>query len=98
MRRYLDLYRWFVVQQLKTAAEYQANFFIGAAASICAHGASLLALWVVMRLVPSLNGWSLAQIWLIYGLVVLSRALSHIFTDNLWAVSDTNRIANAIHY
>jgi ABC-2 type transport system permease protein len=91
MRRYLSLYGLYVTQQLKAAAEYRANFFIGAAAALCAHGASLLALWVVMQLAPSLNGWTLPQIWLIYGLVVLARALSHIFTDNLWSLSDTLR-------
>lgn len=86
MRRYLSLYRLFLVQRLKILLEYRANFLIGASSTIFMQGAGLLAIWVVMRQVPDLNGWSLQEIWLIYGLVTAAKSLNHMFADNLWTI------------
>ena len=86
MLRYLNLYRYFLDQQFKIVLEYRANFIIGAASALFGQGASLLTIWVVMRQVPSLNGWTLEEVLLIYGLVILSRSFSHMFTENLWVV------------
>jgi ABC-2 type transport system permease protein len=84
MRRYLSLYAAFFNQQLKSLLEYRANFFIGVAAFVLLQGASIATLWIVMRQVPDLNGWTLPEVLLIYGLVVLSRSFTHMFTANTW--------------
>ncbi len=86
MGRYLSLYGLFLRQRLKILLEYRVNFLIGATSTIFMQGASLLAIWVVMRQIPDLNGWSLPEIWLIYGLVTLAQSLNHMFADNLWTV------------
>jgi ABC-2 type transport system permease protein len=49
-------------------------------------GVSLAAIWVVMSQIPSLNGWNMHEVWLIYGLVVLGQSIAHMFADNLWVV------------
>lgn len=86
MQRYLKLYWWFLVQRLRVLLEYRVNFLIGAASTIAIQGAGLLAVWVIMRQAPSLNGWSYNEILLIYGLLMLSRSINHMFADNLWTV------------
>lgn len=43
-------------------------------------------IWVVMSQVPNLNGWSLNEILLIYGLITLAKSLNHMFADNLWTI------------
>ncbi|MCB8923066.1 MAG: ABC-2 family transporter protein [Ardenticatenaceae bacterium] len=89
MTRYLNLYGYFLKQRFKILLEYRVNFFIGASSSVFMQGASLLAIWVVMRQVPSLNGWTLAEIWFIYGLLTLSKSINHMFADNLWTLGQS---------
>lgn len=89
MRRYLWLYWLFLKNRFKILMEYRANFLIGASSTILMQMAGLLAIWVVMRQVPSLAGWSLAEIWLIYGLITLAKSLNHMFADNLWTLGQS---------
>lgn len=86
MRRYLELYWLFFKNRVKILLEYRANFFIGAVSTIAQQSVSLLAIWVVMRQIPALDGWRLAEIWLIYGMITLAQALNHMFADNLWTI------------
>jgi len=86
MKRYLGLYWLFLIQRLKILMEYRANFLIGASSTIFLQASSLLTIWVVMRQIPSLNGWSYDEVLLIYGLVTLAKSINHMFADNLWTV------------
>jgi len=86
MRRYLDLYWMFLLQRFKILMEYRVNFIIGAASTVAFQAAGLLTVWVVMSQIPDLNGWTLNEILLIYGLLVLAKSLNHMFADNLWTI------------
>jgi ABC-2 type transport system permease protein len=86
MRRYLSLYWLFLIQRLKILMEYRVNFIIGASSTLFLQISSLLTIWVVMSQIPSLNGWSLYQILLIYGLITLAKSINHMFADNLWTL------------
>jgi ABC-2 type transport system permease protein len=66
--------------------EYRLNFFIGSVSTMVMQAASLAAIWVVMRQIPSLNGWSLNEIILIYGLLTMGESITHMFADNLWTI------------
>jgi len=84
--RYLDLYRHFLAQRLKILLEYRASFLIGAASVIAVQSAGVAAVWSVLRQVPDLNGWKLDEVLLIFGLVLLSESITHMFADNLWTL------------
>jgi ABC-2 type transport system permease protein len=86
MTRYLNLYGLFLTQRFKILMEYRVNFLIGASSTIFVQVSSLLTIWVVMRQVPSLNGWSYPEVLLIYGLVTLAKSINHMFADNLWTI------------
>lgn len=86
--RYLDLYWTFLIQRLKILLEYRVNFLIGASSTIAFQLAGLTTIWVVMSQIPDLNGWTLDQILLIYGILMLSKSLNHMFADNLWTIGD----------
>ncbi len=89
MKRYLNLYGLFLKQRFKILLEYRANFLIGAVSTIAMQAAGILAIWVVMRQIPDLNGWTLGEIWLIYGLITLSQSINHMFADNLWTLGQS---------
>jgi ABC-2 type transport system permease protein len=86
MRRYLSLYGLFLAQRFKILMEYRANFLIGAASTFILQLAGLLAIWVVMQQIPSLNGWTYPEVLLVYGLVTLAKSINHMFADNLWTI------------
>ena len=86
MTRYLSLYWLFLTQRLKALMEYRANFIIGALSTIALQASSILAIWVVMRQVPDLNGWTYDEILLVYGLITLAKSINHMFADNLWTL------------
>jgi ABC-2 type transport system permease protein len=86
MKRYLRLYGYFLQQRFKILMEYRVNFLIGATSTIVMQIAGLLALWVVMRQIPSLNGWNFDEVLLVYGLITASESITHMFADNLWTI------------
>lgn len=86
MIRYLSLYWLFLTQRIKALMEYRANFIIGAASTIFLQASSILAIWVVMQKVPTLNGWNYDEILLVYGLITLAKSINHMFADNLWTL------------
>ncbi len=86
MTRYLSLYWYFLIQRFKVLMEYRANFIIGASSTIFLQASSILAIWVVMQKVPSLNGWNYNEILLVYGLITLAKSINHMFADNLWTL------------
>ncbi len=86
MTRYLSLYRYFLVQRFKILMEYRLNFFIGSVSTAILQAASLATLWVVMRQIPSLNGWNFDEVLLVYGLLTMGESITHMFADNLWTI------------
>jgi ABC-2 type transport system permease protein len=86
MTRYLSLYWLFLTQRIKALMEYRANFIIGASSTIFLQASSILAIWVVMQQVPTLNGWNYDEILLVYGLITLAKSINHMFADNLWTL------------
>ena len=86
MRRYLGLYRLFLGMHLKALIEYRMSFLFGMAVLVLVQGMSLATIWITMRQVPSLNGWSFNEVVLIYGLVIFSRSCTQMFTESIWVL------------
>jgi len=89
MARYISLYWLFLTQRIKALMEYRANFIIGASSTIFLQASSIIAIWVVMQQVPTLNGWNYDEILLVYGLITLAKSINHMFADNLWTLGRT---------
>jgi ABC-2 type transport system permease protein len=83
---YASLYWLFLKNRLKILMEYRINFLIGSVSTIVMQAAGLLTIWVIMAQIPDLDGWNLAEIMLIYGLITLSKSINHMFADNLWTI------------
>lgn len=74
----------FLVLHLKSLTEYRTNLLVGVMSTILLQGAGLASIWVVMRQIPNLNGWSLNELYLLFAILTLSKSLNHMFADNLW--------------
>ncbi|HWI65357.1 MAG TPA: ABC-2 family transporter protein [Symbiobacteriaceae bacterium] len=86
LKRYAGLYWLFLLQRFKILMEYRVNFLIGASSTVFVQAAGLITIWVVMGQIPSLNGWSLDEVFLVYGLLTLAKSINHMFADNLWTI------------
>ena len=91
MQRYAALYPYFLRQHIKELLEYRVGFIVGVAGMCLTHGATLAFIWVIMSQLPNLNGWTLPEMLLIYGLLCFSRSFAHMFTDNTWAMGGAVR-------
>jgi len=67
--------------------EYRVNFIIGAASTIFLQLAGLLTIWVIMQQIPSLNGWGLYEILLIYGLFTGFIYFSNTYIQSYFSVN-----------
>lgn len=92
MLRYLDLYKDFALQYLKSLMQSKANFFIGFAGFFLMQMSGILFLSMVFSQIPTLNGWTFYEILFIYGFSQLPRGIDHLFADYLWVFSGNSII------
>lgn len=85
--RYLKLYLTYAKSSLMGKLVYKANAVIGIVAFLFGEVASLVTLYVLVRAVPSIDGYSLWQVGLLFGLTNLAVGLDHLLTDRLWTVA-----------
>lgn len=87
LKRYIKLYFACVKRSIVTRLEYKRDTFISIFNFVLTNTASILSIWMIMQTIPSLQGWSMAQLGFLYGFSMLPVALDHIFTDDLWTVA-----------
>lgn len=67
--------------------EYKLDFVIGAMSSILMQGCGIIFVWAIFNTIGEINGWSLYEILLGYGLLSMSLAVNQTFFDSFWAIS-----------
>ena len=69
---------------VRSAMEYEASFWIMALTAVISQGVGVVFLWAIFRSVPTINGWQLWDVVLIYGLVTVAEAASQLFAQGTW--------------
>ena len=87
MARYIKLYFTCIKRSIVTRLEYKRDTFISIFNFFLTNVASILSIWMIMESIPSLNGWTMAEMGFLYGFSMMPVALDHIFTDDLWSVA-----------
>lgn len=85
--RYLKLYFTYAKLSLMSKLSYKSNTIIGIIAFLFTEITSILTLFLIVSQVPSLDGWNMYEIGLLYGITNLAIGLDHLFTDKLWSVA-----------
>jgi ABC-2 type transport system permease protein len=86
MKRYLTIYKVFLIQYLKRLVQYRMDFLIGAASFVFVQFAGVLFIGLVFSQIPDLNGYSFDEMMFLYGFFQIPRGLDHLFTDNIWLI------------
>lgn len=85
--RYLKLYATYAKLSLMSKLVYKVNAIIGIVAFLFMEATSLLTLYFLVSTVPSIDGYSIYQIGLLFGLTNMAVGIDHLLTDKLWNVA-----------
>lgn len=72
--------------QLRTAIEYNTDFWIGIAGSALMHVSGLVFISALFSQIPEVEGWTVWEIALLYALALIPRGLAELFCDGPWAL------------
>lgn len=87
VKRYVRLYKIFIIQFFKYLMQSKADFWIGLFGFFLTQATGIAFLYLIFAQIPSLAGWTLPQLIFIYGFAQIPRGLDHLFTDNIWLVA-----------
>ena len=85
--RYLKLYATYAKLSLMSKLVYKANVIIGIIAFLFLEATSLFTLYILVSSVPSIDGYSIYHIGLLFGITNMAVGIDHLFTDRLWTVA-----------
>ena len=78
------MYRRCLGAHLRAALEYEADFWILVVASIMMQATGVIFLGAVFARIPTLAGWTLAEVVLIYSLVVIAEGVGSLCFEGTW--------------
>lgn len=82
--RYVRLYLKLQYIQLRTVIEYRGDFWIGILGATLMQGAGLIFLSAFFSQIPEINGWTVWQIAVLYGLALTPKGLTELLCDGPW--------------
>jgi len=71
---------------LQAKLEYRADFVVGVATSLMLQAAGLSLLWIVLRTVPTLDGWTPPQVLFLFGMTAACLGGSELFFNQIWVL------------
>ena len=87
MKKYLKLYGTYAKLSLMSKLVYKANVIIGIVAFLFTEATSLFTLYILVSSVPSIDGYDIYQIGMLFGLTNMAVGIDHLLTDRLWTVA-----------
>ena len=87
MTRYFKLYFTYAKLSLMSKLVYKANVLIGIIAFLFTEATSLFTLYILVSSVPSIDGYSIYHIGLLFGITNMAVGIDHLLTDRLWNVA-----------
>ena len=85
--KYIKLYLTLAKGSLMSKMVYKANVLIGIVAFLFGQIASLVTLYVLVIAVPEIDGYTVWQVGLLFGITNMAVGLDHLLTDRLWTVA-----------
>lgn len=85
--RYLKLYTTYAKLSLMSKLVYKVNAIVGIVAFLFAEATSLATLYFLVSAVPSIDGYTIYHVGLLFGLTNMAVGIDHLLTDKLWTVA-----------
>lgn len=87
VRRAAWLYRRCLGAQLRAVLEYEADFWILVVAAVLSQCLGLVFIGAIFRRLPSIDGWHMWDVMLIYAMVFFAEGLGSLFAEGTWRLS-----------
>lgn len=84
IRRNVRLYLKLQYIQLRTVVEYRGDFWIGILGAALMQGAGLIFLSAFFSQIPEINGWTVWEIAVLYGLALTPKGFTELLCDGPW--------------
>ena len=85
--RYARLYFVCIKRSIISRLEYKKDAIISILSFLFSNACSLCSIFFVLQAIPSLEGYSIAEVGFFYGFCMLPIALDHLFSDEFWLVA-----------
>lgn len=84
VRRNLRIYFTLQLAQLRAAVEYRADFWIGIVGAMLQQLAGLVFVTALFNQIPEVDGWTVWNIAILYGLAMIPKGITELFCDGPW--------------
>lgn len=86
LRKNLRIYLKLQLMQIRAAIEYASDFWIGIVGAAMLQVSGLVFISALFSQIPSVAGWDMWNIVLLYGLATVPTGLRELFTDGFWTL------------
>ena len=85
--RYFKLYFTCIKRSMMSRLEYKRDSIISILAFLISNACSLCSIYFILQAIPSLKGYTTAEVGFFYGFSMLPIAIDHLFSDEFWLVA-----------
>ena len=85
--RYVRLYFTCIKRSMISRLEYKKDTIVALFSFFFSNLCSLAAVYFILQAIPTLAGYTLAEVGFFYGFSMLPIALDHLFSDEFWLVA-----------
>lgn len=85
--RYINLYFICIKRSIISRLEYKKDTILSIFSFLIMNVCSILSIYFILNSIPSLEGWTIAEIGFLYGFSMMPVAVDHLFSDDLWLIA-----------
>ena len=85
--RYFKLYFTCIKRSVMSRLEYKRDSIISILSFLISNACSLCSIYFILQAIPSLKGYTPAEVGFFYGFSMLPIAIDHLFSDEFWLVA-----------
>jgi len=85
--RYFKLYFTCIKRSIMCRLEYKKDSIISILSFLISNACSLCSIYFILQAIPTLKGYTPAEVGFFYGFSMLPIAIDHLFSDEFWLVA-----------
>jgi ABC-2 type transport system permease protein len=87
-QRLVYLYFRCLGQQMKAILAYEADFVVMMFSAVIVQIAGFLFIWTIFQRIPTINGWTMWQVVMMYALIFVTEGVGSLFFEGTWRLSN----------
>ena len=85
--RYFKLYFTCIKRSVMSRLEYKRDSIISILSFLISNACSLCSIYFILQAIPTLKGYTPAEVGFFYGFSMLPIAIDHLFSDEFWLIA-----------